>query len=43
MAHFPKGEFFSEKLLISLVSFIHVYLHAKKQSQLLIYQLNIDN
>ena len=28
---------FSENLLISLVSFIHAYLHAKNQSQILIY------
>ena len=34
MAHFPKWGFFSENLLISLVSFIHVYLHAKNQSQI---------
>ena len=37
MAHFPKWEFFSENLLMSLVSFIHAYLHAKNQSQILIY------
>ena len=37
MAHFPKWFFFSEKLLMSLVSFIHAYLHAKNQSQILIY------
>ena len=37
MAHFPKWEFFSENLLMSLVSFIHTYLHAKNQSQILIY------
>ena len=30
--------FFSENLLMSLVSFIHAYLHAKNQSQILIYQ-----
>ena len=29
MTHFPKWEFFSENLLMSLVSFIHAYLHAK--------------
>ena len=29
--------FFSENLLMSLVSFIHAYLHAKNQSQILIY------
>ena len=28
---------FSENLLINLVSFIHAYLHAKSQSQILIY------
>ena len=28
---------FSENLLMSLVSFIHAYLHAKNQSQILIY------
>ena len=37
MAHFPKWEFFSENLLMSLVSFIHAYLHVKNQSQILIY------
>ena len=29
--------FFSENLLISLVSFIHAYLHAKNQIQVLIF------
>ena len=28
---------FSENLLMSVVSFIHAYQHAKKQSQILIY------
>ena len=37
MVHFPIWEFFSENLLICLVTFIHAYLHAKNQSQLLIY------
>ena len=37
MAHFPKWELFSENLLMSLVSFIHANLHAKNQSQILIY------
>ena len=37
MTHFLKWEFFSENLLMSLVSFIHAYLHAKNQSQILIY------
>ena len=37
MAHFLKWEFFSENLLMSLVSFIHAYLQAKNQSQILIY------
>ena len=37
MDHFPKSEFFSKNLLMSLVSFIHVYLLAKNQSQILIY------
>ena len=37
MAHFPKWEFFSENLLMSLVPFIHAYLLAKNQSQILIY------
>ena len=37
MAHFLKQEFFSENLLMSLVSFIHAYLRAKNQSQILIY------
>ena len=43
MVHFPKWEFFSENLLMSLVSFIHAYLHAKNQSQILIYYWNIDD
>ena len=34
---FPQIRFFSENLLMSLVSFIHAYLHAKNQSQILIY------
>ena len=42
MSHFPKREFLSENLLMSLVSFIHAYLQAKNQSQILIYQWNID-
>ena len=29
--------FFSENLLMSLVSLIHAYLHAKNQSQIFIY------
>ena len=37
IAHFPKWEFFSENLLMSLVSFIYAYLHTKNQSQILIY------
>ena len=40
---FPQMRIFSENLLMSLVSFIHAYLHAKNQSQILIYQWNIDN
>ena len=34
---FPQIRIFSENLLMSLVSFIHAYLHAKNQSQILIY------
>ena len=37
MTHFPKWQFISENLLMSLVSFIHAYLHAKNRSQILIY------
>ena len=37
MAPFLKSEFFSENMLLSLVSFIHAYLHAKNLSQILIY------
>ena len=37
MAHLPKWEFFSENVLMSLVSFIHANLHTKNQSQILIY------
>ena len=35
--------FFSENLLMSLVSFIHAYLHGENQSQILIYYWNIDD
>ena len=31
---FPQMRIFSENLLMSLVSFIHAYLHAKNQSQI---------
>ena len=34
---FPQMRIFSENLLMSLVSFIHAYLHAKNQIQILIY------
>ena len=34
---FPQIRVFSENLFRSLVSFIHAYLHAKNQSQILIY------
>ena len=34
---FPQMRILSENLLMSLVSFIHAYLHAKNQSQILIY------
>ena len=34
---FPQMRIFSENLLMSLVFFIHAYLHAKNQSQILIY------
>ena len=42
---FPQMSFFfsSKNLLMSLVSFIHAYLHAKNQSQILIYWRNIDD
>ena len=33
---FPQMGIFFRNLLINLVSFIHVYLHAKNQSQILI-------
>ena len=36
MTHFPKWDSFSENLLVSLVSSIHAYLHAKNPSQILI-------
>ena len=35
--HISPNENFSENLLMSLVSFIHAYLYAKNQSQILIY------
>ena len=34
---FPQIRIFSKNLLMSLISFIHAYLHAKYQSQILIY------
>ena len=34
---FPQMRIFSENLLMSLVPFIHAYLHAKNQSQILVY------
>ena len=34
---FPQMRIFSENLLMSLASSIHAYLHAKNQSQILIY------
>ena len=34
---FPQSRIFSENLLMSLVSFIHAYLHGKNQSETLIY------
>ena len=34
---FAQMRIFSENLLMSLVPFIHAYLHAKNQSQILIY------
>ena len=34
---FPQMRIFSENLFMRLVSFIHAYLHAKNQSQILIY------
>ena len=37
IAHSPNENFFSENLLMSIVSFIHGYLHAKNQSQISIY------
>ena len=43
MAHFPKWEAFSENLLMNLVPLIRAYLHAKNQSQILLYLLNIDD
>ena len=35
--------FWAQNLLMSLVSFIHAYLHAKNQGQALIYQWNTDD
>ena len=34
----PNENFFEKNLLMSLVSFIHAYLHAKNRSQISIYQ-----
>ena len=39
---FPQMIIFSENLLMSLVSFIHAFLHTKNQSQILIYKRNVD-
>ena len=39
----PNDNFFSENLLMSLVPFIHAYLHAKNQRQILIYYWNIND
>ena len=41
--HISPNQIFSENLLMRLVSFIHAYLHAKNQSQILIYLSNIDD
>ena len=38
---FPQMRFFSENPLISLVPFIHAYLHTKNQCQISIYWWNI--
>ena len=43
MSHFPKWEFLSKNLLMNLPSFIHAYIHAKNQSQILIYWWNIND
>ena len=43
MAHFPKWEFFSENLLISLIFFIHAYLHAKSGIYLLVKYWRLKN
>ena len=43
VVHLPQINFFPENVLMSLVSFIHVYLHAKNQSQILIYKWNTDD
>ena len=43
IAPFLQMRLFSENLVMSLVSFIHAYIHAKNQSQILIYQWNIDD
>ena len=40
---FTSNNFFSENLLASLVFFIHAYLHAKNQGQILIYLWNTDD
>ena len=39
----PNEIFFLENLLMNLVPFIHAYLHAKNQSQILIYCWNTDD
>ena len=43
VVHLPQINFLSENLLMSLVSFIRAYLHAKNQSQILIYKWNTDD
>ena len=43
ITHLPKWDFFSENLLMNLAPFIHAYLHAKNQSEILLYWWNIDD
>ena len=37
MSHLPRTRIFSAKQFINLVSFIHIYLHSKDQSLILIH------
>ena len=43
LSYFPRARIFSAKPFTNLVSFIHVYLHPKNQSLILIYSWDFGN